>query len=115
MAWFLLTSPSSSSPISPISLPSVLYLPNFSYFCALQREHVIVIFTSGCLKSCCSRLHYIITYCKMARLGFSYFSQFLLPNFSYFSPKYTVSPFISPSLLHIFPPTPLLQQQQQQR
>ena len=39
------------SPISPIS----------AHF---RREHFIVIFTSGCLKSCCSRLHYFITYCK---------------------------------------------------
>ena len=35
MAWFLHTSPHSSSPISPISLPSVVYIPNFSYICAI--------------------------------------------------------------------------------
>ena len=74
-----------------LSQVSCIY-PISSISAHFRREHFIVIFTSGCLKSCCSRLHYFITYCKTARLGFSNFSQFLLPNFSYFSPKYPLSP-----------------------
>ena len=68
MAWFLHTSPNSSSPISPISLPSVLY--NFSYFCALEQRALhcnLYIWASQVLLQQAALYYYLLRNC-MVRL-----------------------------------------------